>query len=481
MNIMFIAIMIYGIAMLPSLIMAIRYEEVGVYKCMYTLSALCIFFGFIGYRFLPNNLVNVKLRVCYMTTILTWLLLIFLSALPYYTSGMHYSFIDCLFESTASWTTTGASAIVNSTLPIGLKLWRSTCNWMGGIGIILLTLTFLPSWQFVGHRLATTEVRGPSFLMSTITFRKAYRRILFIYLGITLLQYVLLRIAGMPQLSSLLTALSNTSTSGLQHLNNGVITYLSTPVKVIITVFAFIGSVNVSVLVSLLIGRFSVLKRNSEIKMYLLEIALVSLVIAASLAIIDKSGSFLSSLGDSVMQVISFASTAGYIIVPCSNWNSLAISLIIFISLLGACAISTGGGLKMARVVYAFKTLSNTIYSHLHPRSIRTITYNGQPTKTENITRSCMYIALFMVTLVLGGLLLTADGTDLYTAISYSQAMISNVGSPITELADPGIVAGVSSFNKSVMSLLMLCGRLEIYPVLMIFSLNFWSGDINKK
>lgn len=476
-NIMSIAVMIYGIAMIPSLVVAYRYNEVSVYSVMSVIVVICGIVGIMGYRFLGRDLANVKFKYCYMTTIFTWLLLIALSTLPYYLSGMSYSYIDCLFESTASWTTTGASAIRNSALPIGLKLWRSTCNWMGGIGIILLSLAFLPKMQYIGQKLASTEIRGPGFLMSTITFRKAYRSIIAIYAGFTIAQYILLRFVGMGQLDSLLTALSNTSTSGLQHISNGVITGLSTSVKAVISVFAFLSSVNISTFIAVLAGKGKRLLHSSELKIYLLIIASGTALITLSLCIQNRGSNIASTFGNTLMQIVSFSSTAGYIVTPCYKWNTFCLAIITAITFMGACAISTGGGLKISRMVYAFKTLSNNVYSRIHPSSVRIIKYNGQVAEPEYIRRTKLYIAIFFITYILGAMLLTIDGTDVYSALSYSHAMLTNLGSPLTELADPGLMSHASDFSKGIMSLLMLCGRLEIYPVLMLFSYSFWSAE----
>ena len=473
-NILCIAILIYGIAIMPSLFFAVRYDEQSIMETMGAIAITCIPLGILGYRILPNNFENVKMSVCYITTLTTWLVVIVLTTLPYYFSGMGYRFIDCLFESVASWTTTGASAIPTESLPIALKIWRSTCNWMGGIGIILLTLSFLPSWQFIGQKLASTEIRGPGFLMSTTTFRKAYRRILIIYCGTTIIHYLMLRVAGMTQMNSILTALSNVSTSGLQHLNNGVITGFTLPVKIVITIFAFLGSINVSVFVMILIGKIRNVRKLSELKLYLLIIAVATSLLTLSAILSDKTEGFFKTLGNALMQVISFASTAGYIVTGNDNPSAFYICVVSILMFIGACAISTGGGLKVSRIVYAFKSLSLNLYTHIHPNSIRTILYNKKPADKDNMTQSNMYIAIFMLLYIIGGILITVDGTDTYTALSYSQAMLTNVGSPISQLADPGIVSGMSDYAKSIMCFLMLCGRLEIYPVMMLFSFNTW-------
>ena len=479
-NIMSIAIFIYGVAILPSLYMAIRYNELGIFESMGAIAIVCIPLGILGHKALPNDLENVPMSTCYITTLMTWAVVIILSALPYCFAGQGYSIIDCFFESIASWTTTGASAIPTEALPVPLKIWRSECNWMGGIGIILLTLTFVSKWQFVGQKLASTEIRGPEFLMSTTTFRQAYRRILGIYCGMTILHYVVLRIAGMTQMNSLLTALSNISTSGLQHLNNGVITEFPLAIKIVIVVFAFLGSINVGIFVLALVGKFKRLLQQSELKLYLLIIVVATVLLSASAILSNTGKPLFITIGNTLMQVISFASTAGFIVTKYDNPSAFMLCVIMILMFVGACAISTGGGLKVSRIVYAAKSLSNNIYSHIHPNSIRTETYNGQPTNKDNFTQSNMYIATFMLLYIVGAIFITADGTDAYTSLSYSQAMLTNVGSPISELADPGIVSHMTDYSKCIMCFLMLCGRLEIYPVMMVFSYRLWFGDKSK-
>lgn len=475
-NIMSVATIVYAIAMLPAFIVSYKCNESGVSIAMLVIIMCCLTFGVICHRTMDRTLNDINIKYCYLTTILTWLLLIILSALPYYTASRGYSFVDCLFESTASWTTTGASAIASNDLPVGLKVWHASCNWMGGIGIILLALSFLPK-RPVEHKLATTEVRGPNFLMSSVTFREAYNKVLLIYLALTVLQFVALRLAGMGPLDSFLTSLSNISTSGLQHINNGVITSLSTSVKVIITIFAFIASINVSVLLFGILGKKDKIYKNSEFNVYILMILISAVLITASFNLNGFSKAAFADFGNSLMQVISCTSTSGYVVAQCDGWNAFSISIIVAISFVGACALSTGGGLKVSRFVFGLKILANNLYSYIHPHSVKAIRYDGQIAKQKYITGTKIYIALFFIAFIIGAMLLSADGTDVYTSLSYSQAMITNVGLPVSELAVSGPVTDFSAFSKIVMSLLMLLGRLEIYPVLMLFSLKLLKKD----
>lgn len=469
-NIVSIALIVYGVAMLPSLCMALRYHEHGIADSMILISGMSILLGLFSHRILNNNITNVNFRVCYITTITIWISVIAMSIIPYLAAGQGYSFVDCLYTATASWTTCGTSAIPISSLPVGLLLWKCTCNWMGGIGIILLVISFLPEWQSVGQKLVSTEIRGPGFLMSNFTFRKAYRRIIFVYCGITILQYIALRLAGMTRLYALLTSLSNTSTSGVEHLSGGIITNYPLAIRAILSFFAFLSSVNISIFLLLLGRKFINVYHNTELRFYLVTLACASVLMTVILLVSGQGTSF----GTVLMQTVSFSSTAGFIVSDCGQWPTACITILILLMFMGSCAISSGGGIKMSRVSLGFLSIRSNIYRHVHPSGFRPIIYNREELKAGVIARVNVYILLFMSLFFIGALLLTVDGTSVADAISLSQAMLTNTGASIYHLSSHVSIGDLSSFSKYVLSFLMLCGRLEIYPVLLLFTRGFW-------
>lgn len=472
-NIQSIALLIYGVSILPSVAVSFYHREMGLTSSMAMIAFGSIFIGVVGHHALSNVLSNVSLKTCYYTTITTWLIVIILSALPYYAADRGYSFIDCLYTATASWTTCGTTAISLNTMPTGLLLWRSTCNWMGGIGLILLTLSFLPSWQFIGQKLASTEIRGPGFLMSNITFRKAYRRIMIVYFVFTIMQYIALRVCGMSRFQSILTTLSNTSTSGMLHINDGVITALPASIKAVISFFAFLSSVNISIFVLLVYGKIKTVKKNSELRFYLSYIVAITIILTVIISF-ERGGNIDSGfIGTVLMQTISFASTAGFIVSDCVLWSAPCQTIIIVMMFVGACAISTGGGIKMSRVSMALSCMKTSMFRTLHPNAIRDIKFNGEVATPKETARVNVYILLFMITFFFGSLALTIDGTSVMDALAYSQAMLTNCGTPVTRLADPGLLISLGTLSKLALSFLMLCGRLEIYPVLLLFTRRF--------
>lgn len=476
-NIMSDALMITGVSMLPSLVLSMIFDESEATRAIGIAVAIFFATGFYGRNASGRIEAQVRPRIWYMTTFFTWLLLILLTAPVFYFGMKGCSMTDALIESSAGWTATGMGALDSASMPRSLLLARATINWLGGVGIIMTILSLVPTRQFLGYGLVSTEFPGPSFLKSGDPFRKGYRNVVLVYILLAMMQFILLIVAGMPEFDSLLTALSNTSTAGLRHLSNGVVIGLEWPLKAIITLFAFLGSVNCTLFLLVMSRRFRAIRQHSEIKAYICKLLVASLVIAAYIAAFKPDARRMSTFGEVLMQVISFVSTSGYIITDVSAWPQFCIILVTLMVFIGACAVSTGGGIKIARLIIAFKTVSHSIYRHIHPSSVRTLTFNKRPMSNDQIVRANLFIVLFMSVWLGGALLLTFDEMSLAQALNYSQAMITNTGNAIGDLGMPLTVGGYSPFTKIVMCLLMIAGRLEIYPFIMIFLRNFWKSD----
>ena len=437
-----------------------------------------VLLGFLGRRLGGRISSAVRPRVLFMTTLLTWFVLILVSVPIFFFGIPGHSVSDAILESTASWTATGIGAYDADIMPLGLQLWRSTCNWLGGIGIIMVVITLLPSRQFMGWTLAATEFSGPDFLKERNEFRQNYRRIVAMYAGLSLVQFILLMIAGMNPIHAVMTALSNTATGGLHHINNGVITSLSVPLKAIITLFAFISSLNATAFINLIHRKWKNLKNSSEAKVYVPYVLGLTLLISFFVIKDGRStGSAAAVFGSSLMQVISSVSTAGYIVSDVHSWPDASVIILLLMMFIGSCALSTGGGIKLARIIIAVKTASYSIYKCVHPSSVRSLTFDKKPLKSDQVIPANLLIALFMITYLLGALLLSLDNITLYQALNYSQAMLINTGISPGSLETPGLAVAFSSYGKLVLSVLMIAGRLEVYPILMLFFRGFWRSD----
>lgn len=476
-NILSAALEIYGLALLPCIAVSAVMRETMTYLPLTLVCLFSLVSGFIGRRMIRSSIHQVRPRICYMTTLFTWLLLIAVTVIPFWFASPLHSLTDAILESAASWTTTGAAVYDVAMLPMSLQLLRSICNWLGGIGIIMVTLSILSSRAFIGWNLASTEFPGPTFLKNDAPFRTDYRRLTAIYAGLTAVQFVLLAAFGMNPFTALLTSLSNISTAGLEHINNGVVTSLSVPLKSIITVFAMLGSVNFSVFLLILRRKSQAILKMTELKFYIWRIVITSVFISAYICLTVPGIRVLREIGRVTMQVISFASTSGYIISNCYTWPTACVVLILLLMFIGPCSMSTGGGLKSSRIVISVKTISFGLYRHIHPSSVRSLTFNKKPMKSDSVVRANLFTALFMITFLLGALLLSFDNMSLYDALNYSQAMITNTGVSIGEHGISMLSGTMSPLSKMTVSLLMIAGRLEIYPLLMIFFRNFWRSD----
>ncbi len=476
-NILAMSLIVYGTALLPCVAVSLIYSENSLAAKMGILALLSILAGIILHRLIDRNVKPVLPRICYMTIIFVWVTIIALTTLSYLFGIQGCTLSDAVFLSSASLTGTGVVIYDISTLPNGLLLWHSICNWLGGVGIIMTTMSILHTWGFLGKGLVTSEFPGPTFLKKNTLFGAGYRKLVFIYVGLTILHLALLLVAGMSLKYAVLTALSNTSTSGMAHFKYGVITNLSLPIKVIITIFAFLSSVNGNVFLLIFRRKFRSLKNQSELIFYVMRIFLTSMFIIIVMAISDPGLSIPRLALDATMQVVSMLTTSGYIIADCSKWTSACILVIVFQMIIGSCSVSTGGGIKNARILIALKTLSFSTFRHVHPHSVRTMTFNREPIRNESVRRANIFIALFATTLVGGALLLSIDNIDVFAALNYSQAMLTNTGTYIGAELSPGLAYEFSSFSKVVMSMLMIAGRLEIYPFIMIFMPSFWSPE----
>ena len=474
-------LLVYGAAALPPVITALYHNETGALVPLAAAAFLCIVTGGSLRHFLDLEASGVRPRVNYITVIINWLVITAITTAVYFLSPAGLSFTDSLFEAVASLTTTGTGSLGADISLYSLMLWRSNLNWLGGVGIILISYSCISSCSFSGRSLVSIEFPGHDFLNSSSRSQKTYRMIIMIYAALTALHFVILAIAGMPAFTSLLTALSNISTAGLQHINSGVITGLSLPLRIIITVFAFLGSLNVSFFILLFTHRIYMLRRRSEVKTYSARILVTALITGISVALVTHRP-LSASLGDALMQTVSFLSTSGYIAADCSDWPLFCVVLIVLQVFFGACAASTGGGIKNARLEIGVRTVDSGLFRSVHPRAYMPVKYNRTSLKTDQLVQTNLFIALFMLIYVLAAVFLSLDNKNesILDALSYSQAMITNTGMPVGAMSAPGFAADFSPLSRIVMSVEMLCGRLEIYPVLMLFSRSFWRSDSSR-
>ena len=407
---------------------------------------------------------------------LIWLVTGVMGALPFYFSGTFPSFVDCVFESASGFTTTGASILTDiEAMPKGVLFWRSFTHWLGGMGVLVLATAVLPSMGIRSHYLTQAETPGPVF-SKLVPKQSTTSKILYsIYFGLTAVETVLLKIAGMPWYDAVIHALSSAGTGGFSNRNASVGAYGSVAIDLIITVFILLFSVNFAVYFLLLTRKFRDILASDELRFFLTVVAGSTLLIAWNIR--GLYSSFAQALRYAVFQVASIISTTGFATADFTLWPQLSHLILILIMFCGACAGSTGGGMKCSRILILGRSLRREIHRIVHPRSVEVVTLDGKVVEEETIHSVLTFIGSYFLVILAGALVISLDNFSFSVSFSAALTCVSNVGPGLELIGPAGNFSIFSPLSKLVMSLCMIVGRLEILPVLVLFSRSTWRKD----
>ena len=405
---------------------------------------------------------------------LAWVLWSAIGALPFVFSGSIPNYIDAFFETVSGFTTTGATILTDiESLPQGVLFWRSFTHWIGGMGVLVFVLAVLPLAGSRSMYLMKAEVPGPT-VGKLVPKTTATAKILYlIYFGMTMLLTILLLFGGMPLFDALIHAFGTAGTGGFSNRAISVAAYGSTYINVVITVFMILFGINFNVFYFLLIRRVKNALKNEELWLYLgiifVSIALVTLNTAS---MYTSTG---AALEHASFQVASIISTTGYSTVDFAQWPHFSQMILMVLMLLGSCAGSTGGGVKMARTLLVFKSLRRALRRMIHPREVSLVRQDGKPVEEEALHGVYVYLVVYVIILMSSILLLSINNFDLTTSASAVFACLNNVGPGLGSVVGPlGSFAPLSWFSKLVLSIDMLLGRLEIFPILLLVMPALW-------
>lgn len=403
---------------------------------------------------------------------LGWLLMSLLGGLPLVYSRS-CSFADAFFEITSGFTTTGATIMTDiEGLPNGIHFWRAFTHWIGGMGVLVFTTAILPTIGGRGAHLARAESAGPTFSKLTPKLGDTAKMLYIIYFVLTFIQVIALLLAGMSLFDAVLHAFSTAGTGGFSNRAVSVGAYNNLAVEIIITVFMFLFGISFSVYFKIKNRDFKSAFKNEELRLYAL--ITVSAILAISLNLLSYYGDFFTALRYASFQVPSIMSTTGFATADFNLWPSFSKMLLMALMLFGACAGSTAGGLKMTRLVMLLKMARREIRRAFQPRKVEVIKLDGKTIPEETLAQVSMLFFCHIFLMFFGALIVSLEGVSFTTAFTTSLTCISNVG-PGLELVGPmGSFAGYSAATKVFLSVLMLAGRLEIYPILILFSPAAW-------
>lgn len=458
--------------MLPSLLVALIYPD-GDAGALLAAAALTALVGF-GLSRLKKGTANIYERDGFAIVALGWVGLSVFGALPFLFSGAIPGVMDALFESVSGFTTTGATILQQiEHLPRGILFWRSFTHWMGGMGVLVMMIAVLPSVKANSIHILKAESPGPSPGKLVPKISQTAKILYQIYIALTVVQTILLMAGGMPLYDALVHAFSTAGTGGFSHRNASVAAYDSAYIDWVITIFMFLFGVNFTLYYMALKGKLKSALLDEELRFYF-----ITVVAAILLICLNVYGTVYQSAGEalrySAFQVSSLITTTGFVTADFNLWPVFSRLILMLIMFIGASAGSTGGGIKCIRILLLFKVIKREITRINHPRVVQTVKINGRVVD-EGVVSSTMaffffYIMVFTVAVLVVGL----EGKDIVTTVSSVIATINNVGPGLEIVGPVGNFSQLTVLSKAVLSLCMVVGRLEIYPIMLLFFPSFW-------
>lgn len=418
-------------------------------------------------------------RESFATVAGIWLFASILGAFPFYLAGTVPTYLDALFEATSGITATGATVIPDvEILPRSILLWRSMTHWLGGMGIIVFFIVLLPKVGMGAIHLFKTELPGPENERLSPRIRDTAMLLWGIYLGFTVAETVLLKLAGMPLFDAVNHAFSGMATGGFSTKNASIGAYNSLTIELIIMVFMVLAGVNFTIYINTWRKGSVSLRNNTELRVYLGTIALATFVITLSL-MAQNHYSLGFALRESAFQVISVITTTGFVITDFDIWPSQVKMILFFLMFVGGCAASTSGGIKMARVILLFKMAAAQIRQAIHPQLVTNV-FSGDkvvdPVILKNVTR---FFFLFMAIFACASVLLAACGFEPFDAMGAAIATLGTSGPGFGAVGPTTTYASVVPPGKIVMIVCMLLGRLELITFLVVLQPQFWKVKKN--
>ena len=404
---------------------------------------------------------------------LAWIVMSAFGALPFVISGDIPHYIDALFETVSGFTTTGATVLSDiEAMSRSCMMWRCFTHWIGGMGVLVFVMAILPMTDGHGMHLMRAEVPGPTSGKLVSRMGDSAKILYSIYLVLTLVLLVLLMAGGMPLYDAMIHAFSTAGTGGFSSMTLSVGAYKSLYIEMVLAVFMLLFGINFNLYYFLLMRRFREILRSEELWTFLGIVGLATLVI--TIDITPLYGAVPLSLRHAFFQVSTIITTTGYATVDFNLWPTFSKTLLITLMFVGSCAGSTAGGLKVGRMVILFKSVIVDMKKMLHPNAIIPVRFEGKTLSERDIRGAYRYVTVYMFIFVLSCILLSLEGTDLITTVTAIITCHNNAG-PGLGLVGPSGNYGFFSYSaKLLLAVNMLLGRLEMFPILLLFAPSIW-------
>jgi trk system potassium uptake protein TrkH len=466
-------LIVEGLFMLVSMGVALRFGDGDAPAFLYS-SLICIFPGVLISSLTSSNTKNITKREGFMIVTLVWLVFSFFGSLPYLFSGAIPSYTNAFFETMSGFTTTGSSILENiEEMPHGILFWRSLTQWLGGMGIIVLTLSVMPIFGIGGMQLFTAEVPGPTPDKISPKIHQTARVLWGLYLAFTTLEFILLWLGGMSWFDSICHSLTTLATGGFSTKQASIAHWDSAYIQYVIIFFMILAGTNFSLTFLVLQGRFSRLYKDEEFRYYILFIIGFTIMIFSGLLISTTLG-VEQAFRDSLFQVVSIISTTGYATVDYLTWSPILIMLIFALFFFGGSAGSTGGGIKIMRIVVLLKNSYYELRRIIHPNAVIPVRFNNHSVDSKIVTNVLAFFMFYMLVFFVSTIIFTIFEPDISTAMGAVATSLGNIGPGLGSVGPAESFLHIHPVGKWFLAFLMLLGRLELFTVLVIFSPSFW-------
>lgn len=466
------SLLLEGACMLLPMLVSILYREDPT-PFLWSILILAAVGSALSFPFKKKVSGNMLPRDGFLTVGLIWTLFGVFGALPFRFSGLFGNYVNCLFEAISGFTTTGASILTAvEGLPYGLLFWRSLTNWLGGMGVLVLTAALLPSLGINSNFLIRAESPGPVKSKLVPRASQSSKILYAIYLVLTVLEMPLLRITGLSWYDAVVTSLSTAGTGGFSVMNASIGGYNNPAAEIIVTIFMLLFSINFAMYFLLLTRRFKQILKSDELRFFLIVVVVSIAVITVNIApSFDSSG---DALRASAFQVLSIISTAGFSTVDFNLWPEFSKMLLVILMLIGACAGSTAGGMKCSRVLVLIRSARREVHSIIHPRSVSVVRLDGEPLSEQTVRTTQSYFIVYILLVFGASLIIGIDNFSFGTTLTAVISCLSNIGPGLEAVGPMGNFAAFSNLSKLVLSFCMILGRLEMFPILVLFSRTAW-------
>ena len=464
---------IMALLMLPALGLSLFYGETGATMGLGITMALMLALALIRFFIKPKKR-SLYGQDGFVLVALVWVLLSIVGALPYYISGAIPNFLDCVFETVSGLTTTSASILSDiEAMPKSLLYWRSFTNWVGGMGVLVFILAVVPMGKSAGYSMSILRAESPGPQVNKLVPKMRTTALILygIYVGMTALQFVLLLLDGMPALDAITIAFSTAGTGGFGIKNASLIDY-SLYTQSVVMVFMVLFGVNFNVYYLLLMKGFSRQVFNQEIRVYIGILVLSSILIAVNVSALCQNA--WEALHKAAFQSVSLMTTTGFVTANFDTWPQFSKSIMLMLMVVGACAGSTSGGIKVSRLMIMLKHAKNTLMRFSRPNTVRNVHMGTVVIDNAVVQHTLVYFICYALLGAGTMLLISLDGLSMESSFSATIASLNNIGPGFGAVGPMLSYAHFSPLSKIILCIAMLFGRLEIFPMLLLFAPSTW-------